>query len=524
MESTVEIFSSDYKEDLGDINRVKWFLTKFRKIQTKIITESLQINDSNANFNLLFVLTASPDDLDELFKSNRICIFFDRTFINLKKYINVRLLQNVNSGLEFHNQFKKIEQNDYRKNNFWINEDIPEKVFCSVNRKPVIWGDGKNYFCGIEDFFGSIRGGFFENGRIGLFLPLIEEILNFSNNPIYGLKMIKVPISIRIDDVPTTWQLNVRKKKIMNLQDYKDIIDCGRKNSMKFSFMVTSSLLSDDLKMKSWNQVGGEYWKIIELLREETKNGHCEIGLHGLSHSSKSLKKHHLRLYKILTKFDRKIRHLAKEYYDCYKGKPIPFDEQLENLSLAKQILDNIIDWNIFCPPSHVWDNNTEAAMAKLGIKFLSADNNSMKIRNDFNSKNPSLLGLKSTVNPSIQYLSGTLYGNLNSLKNSLKYFFQLGIPLVWVKHTSVNDWITREHLDQISNWLKNYNYFGCTLIELHHFLKEFEENSTLKVIRSPSGKVKELDVYSNLKVEPIIYGCNQVLIKEIKYNFNGLN
>jgi len=358
---------------------------------------------------------------------------------------------------------------------------------------------GLNIFIGEKHIAIPREDYFLEFNRPVYYINILMNLLSLLPIPPLRLRLEPWPVCFRIDDFPSNCNLVEKNITVINRAQLKSLVDICKKNDIKITAMVTPAYISKDGTIKSWFQ--SNFVNIIDILNDlkaYLKEGIIEIGLHGYTH----------RILGKYTKFP--LRHqLIKffnnlfkkpfwdsEFYDRANRKEIPYSLQENAIENGKKLIIEYfgIEPKIFTPPQHMWDSNTEKALASQNIPFLSCDMCFYKYPKGHKwRKNPSLIGNFAYNNKNITITSATIL--LDAFSETLTLFNRIGIPFILVNHNWEPEWLSEDKLMKLIERLgyqENKKYMKME--ELGDLLWNYV-NSSIKMVKENNKIFLELDL-----------------------------
>lgn len=537
---------------------LKWFYNVIYGIPTDV-TNSSNFIESSENFpliignvcNYVMIFLLSPisgedEDLgiwDRLLKVNYkipIVTFYRAAYINQNSAF--KLLFNVNPICEEEGYIKDISFSDKTlgqrieypsvedsasgynsvndKDNFIAIEPLRKdegfKPLMLYKDKIVGSQSGLNIFIGQKGVAIPREDRALEFDRPIYFLRLLDNLIKKSPAGYLRLKPAKWPVVLRMDDPPATWELVSEKRKILTPECYSEIINILAEHGAKITCFITPASIYKDGEIKPWTETDYDYAKIVlNILRDGSKKGVVEIGIHGLTHLTIGYKPPS-GITGLLSKVGLVKYNLAREFYDSMLKKEIPYQLQKKQLEESAKLIKGFFGNNpkAFAPPTHVWDDSTEKALFEMGIPYFSADMNFYLYPEGYDfRKNPSPIG-ESACNDEVLYVSATILSNYGTFQKTLKLFNELGVPLLWQQHNFYPSWFTPQTL---KSFFKDLEIFDdkayMTVGELGDLLRSYrriQSHATLE-----SGLIK-LEVNTEIPTIVEAYQKGKTQVRKI--------
>jgi hypothetical protein len=383
---------------------------------------------------------------------------------------------------------------------------------------------GLNLFIGQKGVAVPREDGFLEYNRPTYFIGLLSNLLKKSSAGYVRLKLAKLPVALRMDDPPATWEQLTEKRRILQANEYDRIMTTLSKHGGKMTCFVTPATVSKDGRPKSWIETEHSAIKaILDVLRNEERSGVLEIGAHGLTHLTIGHRPPST-MARLLCKIRLGKHNLSREFYDSELRKEIPYKlqkKQIENsLSLIVELFGSKL--KCFAPPAHVWDDSTEKILHEVGISYLSADMNFYLYSEGCNfRKNPAPIGQSTYPKGNLLYVSATVFGRYGTFKQTLKLFHEMGIPLVWQQHNFYPSWFTSEILERFFEDLESFQEKTfVTIGELGDLLQEYSRIKASATLQN--GFIKcEVDTDIPIIVEAFYRGRKET--REIAAGHNSI-
>ena len=300
-------------------------------------------------------------------------------------------------------------------------------VLASAGGGAVAVRRGNNVWLGFEELY---RGEFPWNPWL---FPLARYLLSLPGRPAAILVMPERFVALRIDDFPFSTESWYFHWQYFTPEGYERFYETLARHGAKVSYAVIPFNVSK--KTGAWVSYDRIFPRRVALAVEWERRGVVELLDHGATHVTP-----YQEFYMKAPLGDPYVltRSIVYEFgYEPHLRRRIPYGLQLAHLKAG---IGEIERWSGrrvegFVPPWHVWDRDTERALAALGVWFISADFRFTTSLGRPRSAPGMTTPYGQVYAPATHSWGFAVEASEDSLRGTIGAFLDNGVPVVLLSH-----------------------------------------------------------------------------------------